>query len=310
MRPKEMHRRNKLADRIQQFESSHFALPGISLPDQRETFFLQLIDSRRRIEFVHCIRDGQLHPERMNPSSELFDPLRAAVLQNRIGNNDEAAWLVFLAVHFGKHHKDGWLLCKEIYGRLGGPHRWDWPSISGNLPEFHEWYLKNYSALKNRRFSNHRKYESLNPNSKNNAAIVIESYVNWVDPPSTLQEKIRSIHKKFGQSPRTTFDALYRSMDVVRRFGRLGRFDYLTMLGKLGVAPIEPGSAYLSHNATGPLLGARLLFGGAVTSNLTPTWLDANLCALDEYLMVGMQALEDALCNWQKSPNKYISFSG
>ena len=49
-------------------------------------------------------------------------------------------------------------------------------------------------------------------------------------------------------------------MDALRRFGRTARFDYLTMLAKLGLANIAPGSPYLI-GATGPLKGARLLFG-------------------------------------------------
>lgn len=99
-------------------------------------------------------------------------------------------------------------------------------------------------------------------------------------------------------------------MDRVHRFGRLGRFDYLTMLGKLGIAPIEPGSAYLWHNATGPLAGARLLFGGATSARLGARTLDARLEELDRHLEVGMQTLEDALCNWQKRPAEFVLFRG
>jgi hypothetical protein len=92
-------------------------------------------------------------------------------------------------------------------------------------------------------------------------------------------------------------------------FGRLAKFDFLTMLGKLGIAPIEPGSAYLS-GATGPLSGARLLFGGNADAKLNARELDVRLVRLDNYLNVGMQVLEDSLCNWQKSPRKFISFRG
>ena len=42
--------------------------------------------------------------------------------------------------------------------------------------------------------------------------------------------------------PRKAFDILYHSMGAVASFGRTARFDYLTMIGKLGLAPIEPGS--------------------------------------------------------------------
>jgi hypothetical protein len=81
------------------------------------------------------------------------------------------------------------------------------------------------------------------------------------------------------------------------------------MLGKLGLAPIVPGSAYLS-GATGPLRGARLLFGGSVSAEISAKELESYLVDLDSQLAVGMQVLEDSLCNWQKSPTKFISFRG
>ncbi|HEL3181859.1 TPA: hypothetical protein UME25_004033, partial [Stenotrophomonas maltophilia] len=31
---------------------------------------------------------------------------------------------------------------------------------------------------------------------------------------------------------------------------------------------------------------------------------------LDAEMKVGMQVFEDALCNWQKSPNKFVSYRG
>jgi Alpha-glutamyl/putrescinyl thymine pyrophosphorylase clade 3 len=99
-------------------------------------------------------------------------------------------------------------------------------------------------------------------------------------------------------------------MKSVVSFGRTARFDYLTMIGKLGLASIEPGFAYMG-GATGPLRGARLLFFGSATAGgVTPRQLDAWLAELDAYLGVGMQVLEDSLCNWQKSPGRFLRFRG
>lgn len=75
------------------------------------------------------------------------------------------------------------------------------------------------------------------------------------------------------------------------------------------ITPIQPDLAYLTQ-ATGPLRGARLLFGGATNSNILATTLDAWLVELDSHLGLGMQVLEDSLCNWQKSPEIYIRFRG
>jgi hypothetical protein len=81
------------------------------------------------------------------------------------------------------------------------------------------------------------------------------------------------------------------------------------MLGKLDLAAVEPGSAYLG-GATGPVSGARLLFAGDKGADLSPDYLDTQLVELDARLGVGMQVLEDALCNWQKSPANFRPFRG
>ena len=82
------------------------------------------------------------------------------------------------------------------------------------------------------------------------------------------------------------------------------------MIGKLGLAPIEPGSTYMI-GATGPLSGVRRLFLGSPTAGgATPRQLDAWLVQLEAQLGVGMQVLEDSLCNWQKSPAEFRRFRG
>jgi hypothetical protein len=106
-------------------------------------------------------------------------------------------------------------------------------------------------------------------------------------------------------NPRTGFDDLYHSMKAVARFGRLARFEYLTMLAKLGLAGISPGSPYLD-GSSGPLRGAEILFGCKERVAILDSWI----VELDEQLRVGMQVLEDALRNWQKSPARFVPFRG
>ena len=81
------------------------------------------------------------------------------------------------------------------------------------------------------------------------------------------------------------------------------------MLGKLGLANIEPARPYL-NSATGPLFGALLLFTGTTAKSVKPAELEKWVIELDETLNVGMQVLEDSLCNWQKSPDRFVSFRG
>jgi Alpha-glutamyl/putrescinyl thymine pyrophosphorylase clade 3 len=64
------------------------------------------------------------------------------------------------------------------------------------------------------------------------------------------------------------------------------------------------------RGATGPLKGARLLVNGDVKSATRAEQLEDVLRLLDEKLNVGMQVMEDSICNWQKSPTKFKHFKG
>lgn len=314
MRPKDQGLAQQLDLGLRAFARERRQLPGIQLLPNREAFIEQLVESVRRVKYISVIRRLELSSLRTDPSSELFDPLKAAVLHARQGQTDEAFWLVFLSVHFGKNIRTGWRLARDVYGRLGDERHWDWVQTSRHPESFRQWLAANETTLRGgdgvpRRFGNHRKRESLDATSPNGTAAVIESYVRWVHPPRTHEVLIHEAHQDVGENPREVFDYLYRSMRVVRRFGRLARFDYLTMLGKLCLAPIEPGSTYM-EGATGPLRGARLLFGGDIDVTFTTSSLDEWLVQLDAALRVGMQVLEDALCNWQKSPGYVDPFRG
>lgn len=280
-------------------------LLGLSTSNHAAALAAQMVDSIRRVRYAHYIRDAEHSPLRADPSSDLFDPLRAAVLSNRTGDVDNANWLVFLATHFGKHAVDGWRLSRDVYGRLGATPFWTWHEVSEDLPSFIQWITQAVPQMRadgvSRRFSNHRKYESLDY-----IAGVVSSYVKWVQPFGSHADMIRAIHLQVGQDPRDTFAELYRGMSAVNRFGRLAKFDYLTMLGKLGISPIEPGSPFMA-GATGPLAGARLLFG---KPDLSAAAADQWVTKLGDDLSLGMQVMEDSICNWQKSPTAYRHFRG
>lgn len=223
----------------------------------------------------------------------------------------------FLSIHFGKNRGTGWRLARDVYGGLGGSAVWDWARTSSRPKRFRDWLAAHESILRGgdgiaRQFGNHRKYQSLDARSDFGTGAALESYVRWVSPPRTHQMLVQDAQNNVGDDPRKMFDYLYRSMADVVSFGRTARFDYLTMLGKLNIAKIEPGSTYM-HGATGPLNGARLLFGGRKGASLVRSDLDAWLVQLEADLNVGvqgMQVLEDALCNWQKSPKHFKPFRG
>ena len=240
------------------------------------------------------IRTRELSDRRADPDYELFDPLKAAILEQRQGRIDEAFWFVFLFTHFGKNARAGWRCAREVYGRLGGPGRWDWASTSADPSGFRGWLDGHQEMLRHqgvaRGFGNHRKYQSLDATSEKGTGAAFESYVTWVGPPRTHEELMEQACTQADGDPRKAFDGLYRSMNAVKSFGRTARFDYLTMVGKLELAPIAPGSTYM-QGATGPLQGARLLFGASESA----TKLDRWLVELDAKLNVGMQVLDPAV---------------
>jgi Alpha-glutamyl/putrescinyl thymine pyrophosphorylase clade 3 len=286
-------------------------LPGIQNFARRRAFVRQLLESIHRVKFVTVVRTRPLSDLRSDPDSELFDPLKAAILNFRQGNVEESFWLVFLFVHFGKNVRGGWRYAREIYGKLGAPGRWDWATTSEDPGAFRNWLEAHQHDLKRDGvpggFGNHRKYESLDARSPAGTGAVVEGYVQWVNPPRTHQLLFEKASHDVAGDPGRAFDVLYHSMKNVPRFGRTARFDYLTMVGKIGLVPIEPGSAYMG-GSTGPVKGARLLFGAS--NSTTAAALDLWLIELGVHLQVGMQVLEDALCNWQKSPARFKPFRG
>lgn len=299
--------RRQIRAGLARYEKRNGALPGICDSAVRECFVLQVVDSMRRVEYPQQLLKRSIGVICTDPSSVNYDPLRAAIYFYRQGEIDEAFWQLFYFVHFGKSLGGGWRLARDVYSGLGPKHRWTWAKTSRDLPGFRSWMAKEHLKWKgdgvSRAFGNHRKREGY-------AAIptVVESYVAWVGAKRGHVGLIGEAEKTAGPSPAAVFDHLYGSMNV-HRFGRTARFDYLTMVGKLGFASLEPGVAYLK-NATGPKKGARLLLGGERAANIDWPDLERRLVELAADLGVGQQVMEDSLCNWQKAPEIYMHFAG
>lgn len=313
MRPGDRELAQKLETGLLSFHHEKQPLPGIADEVARQTLIEQLLESIRRVKYVSVISHRKISQECTDPNADIFDPIKAAIVYKREGQLDEAFWMVFLFVHFGKHAKAGWRYAREVYGRLGDGSKWNWANTSADPAGFRVWLHNHHAILKRKGvpggFGNHRKYESLDAYSNNGTGAAIESYINWVAPPRPHQDIFNQEYKNAACDPKIAFDRLYNSLQVVTRFGRTARFDYLCMIGKLGLAHIEPGSAYI-RSSTGPLKGAQSLFltqGAETPSRFT---LDNWLIKLDAELNVGMQVIEDALCNWQKNPRKFKKFRG
>lgn len=277
------------------------------LPDRAtiETLALQFVASLRREQYYRHVQAKPISANRADPNHSSFDAERAVAFHMQQGNLDEAGWLIFLMTHFARRPDSGWLRLQDVYGRLGRG-IWDWQSVTSNPAAFNQWLAVNWQQVRGA-FGNHRKYESLRPTANRAISRVVADYIGWVGSAghaAFFADAIRSA----GNDPHTIFEHLYRSLNVLS-FGRLAKFDYLSMVGRYNLAPISAGSAYLD-GATGPGRGARLLFEGNPSSPIGNQILQRKLDGLDARLGTGMTVMEDALCNWQKSPSHFVHFKG
>jgi Alpha-glutamyl/putrescinyl thymine pyrophosphorylase clade 3 len=286
-------------------------LPILEDADTRNTFIMQLVDSVRRIKYVTTIANKRISSSIANPYLNGFNPLKAAVYHFRNNNLEEASWLIFLATHFGNSKDSKWLLTQDFYKGINQQQILSWSLVSSNLPSLKLWIEQRSDEVKElrpkRKFGNHRKYESLKPGNRS-IYNVFESYVSLILEYGSHNQLFRTALTEAEGCRYASFDNLYKKLSKVISFGRTGKFDYLTMIGKLGLFNIEPSKTYMS-GSTGPLKGCRLLFG----TNKSAVKFEEDLYKLSRSLSInpfGMQVLEDALCNWQKNQSRYVYFRG
>jgi hypothetical protein len=308
-RPAYSARFDALSAAVAQFEAAEGALPGLVDDTARDMFIEQVIDSEQRVTYFDKLRARPLNWSSADPADEGFDPLKAALLHHGAGNFDEAVWLTYLFVHFGRHRVAGWRYIRDIYGRLGQGGRWDWPAIAADTILFRHWLHDSLDELERpgpRGFGNHRKYESLNAWESTGTGEAVSSYVDWVlDGHANHAERFA---EAIALGRTAGFDQLYKSMKVVARFGRIAKFDYLNTLRKLELLDVRPPHTYLV-GATGPLRGARLLLegdGGSMRAKDAQSRLEEFTASTG----IDADVLEDAVCNWQKNPTRYVRFSG
>ncbi len=313
MGPADRADRQRLSNALVDFNAHQYPLPGLQPARHRDVYVTQLIESIRRVRYIAVIQQRDISALRADPMSDLFDPLKGAAYLRSQGQIDEAFWQVFIFVHFGRHRRYGWRTAKSVYSGLGSD-TWDWVRVSTNPEGFRQWLRRNQAAFTpggpNSGFGNHRKYQSLKADGANSTGEAVVSYVNWIGASGSHRQFIEGTIRAVGADPRALFARLYDSMAQVAAFGRTARFDYLTMLGKLHLAPIIPDRPYL-QGSTGPLRGAKLLFHGSQTApGIATGVLDARVRELGSALQVGMQEMEDSLCNWQKSPAQFMAYRG
>jgi hypothetical protein len=212
------------------------------------------------------------------------------------GETDEAFWRASVAAHFGRLSAlEGSVRQAESAGRFlcgfGQKPHWTWQRVASDLDGLRDWLDDHAEQLLSLQFGNHRHFESHQPTDLYR---VIRSFVDWVNDHGHGSPEAAFATAQAADSE-ARFDILYhRLRDGVDRFGRLGAFDFVDLLGDMDLLIVRPGSPYLA-DASGPWTGALLVWGSRPVGEL-----DACATELAARLKVPVQAIEDALCNSQK----------
>ena len=262
-------------------------LPGLaderSLVEFAEELATTQSDSDAFHSWASVARTSAVAPDLGDPS---WDPCTAILSLNTDGDLEEATWLAFLSTHIGPGTAD-WTSLRAVYSDFGTT-RLSWAEVTSNPGRLLDWYRVHGGQLGELHFTNHRKFESWRQFGD-----VALSYIRGIarTPDGTQAAFFSADRRSAGEN----FDRLIYELTFVYRFGRLAVYDFLSLLGDLGVYPLAPQKIYL-EGSTGPLAGARRLYG----STAPAAELDAKAVDLASRLGVSLGTMEDALCNWQK----------
>ena len=106
----------RLDNQLKMIASGYDLCPGVARDSCRDAFVAQVMDSHRRQRILEVISARSPSPRRADPSSVLFHPWYGAVAKAALGHRDEAFWLLFLGIHFGRHRHGRWRYVSALYG--------------------------------------------------------------------------------------------------------------------------------------------------------------------------------------------------
>jgi hypothetical protein len=273
-----------------------------------DCFIDQIIHSLRRTHYIDTIKQRDISEARIYPNNNQFDPLKASIFHFKNKNIDEAIWLIYLSTFFGKNIDSGWNLLRLVY--LGDNSQWTFENISNNFKEFSKWYKESWKEIsstnsKKNKFGNHRKYSTLDPEKKLNP---IDCFEDYIDKVGVNHESLFNFIEENSKIKKVSKFSLIYKYSNYKGFGRMSKFDFSSMICKIGVIESEIDRAFI-NKSTGPLSGLKDLLDN---QNIKPQEAELVFNKINDLLDLGPfrgQVLEDAICNWQKSPNKFKKFS-
>lgn len=271
---------------------------GKNIPDKYlSNLASQTFDSIRRIQIYKIYRDKAF----VAAKNELafYHTSNPFILAQRPDLNiKDKIWILYLATYFGKSNKSKWVLFNRSSFRVNQS-LITFTQIRKS-PEIYYEYLNSIDLFEGTKFSNHRKYTK---KSLNGSKGLINSMNFMIE---NMEE--------FNRKQKITFSEFYKLSHKIPGFGRLASFDFTSTMAKCELNVEQPLSMY-ANNSTGPLKGLFLLL--SVTKNSTSHQDQIDLSEKltcwflnNSHIFMVAQVLEDAICNWQKSPIHYERYFG
>lgn len=258
----------------------------------------QTIDSIRRISIYEAYAIKARRAEQLNlPFIDTSNPFTLS--QRSSLEVDSKVWYIYLATYFGKSNKSKWkLFNKAVFRKDRTLIRLK--EIQTNREKYYS-YLKDIDFFEGANFSNHRKYTKKALEGHNGLINSIDYFLDNLD--------------HYSHSKLVEFDLIFRNAMRIPNFGRMAAFDFTSSLCKCNLNVKDPISMY-HHSSTGPLRALKdilILADCKDVSKSAQVEFGNNL--LDWFIrhfntQVVAQVLEDAICNWQKSPKKYQRYFG
>ena len=303
-----LERATQLYQALQDYQQSTHAFSQTS-QRQLTAFANHLVASERQAQYLTALAKRTLvtptywSTQRANPNSAFFDPVKAILYWQSI-DIAESLWLAFLLIHVGDspqlqlqgNRQSQWQYLRLLYGNFSGADEpskplLSWATMTANPQVVVEWVRECQSNQISFKFGKHRKYESIKQLPQ-----VVDSYGHWLaDIGGVANLTNGGIQQDLSDEQR--FAHWYKTLNIYR-FGRLAKFEFLSLLGYLKVLAIKADHCYLTK-ATGPKRGAKLLFGHYTTD----PQLERLAVQTAEAIGVDYAVFEAALCHWQASPN-------
>ena len=267
--------------------------------DVIEVLSLQTIDSIRRISIYDTYAEKAKKAEALElPYYDTYNPFTLS--QRDSLNLSSKVWYIYLATYFGKSNKSKWKLFNNAAFR-NDKSLIELSYILENREEYYD-YLKSFDFFAEANYSNHRKFTKKSMDGKLGVLSSIDFFLDNIS--------------QFTFSPDSAeFDLAYKRAMSIPTFARMSAFDFTSSLCKCGLNVDDPISMY-HESSTGPLRALKDLLelsGQDGPSKASQIEFGNNL--LDWFIgnsdiKVVAQVVEDAICNWQKSPNQYERYYG